>query len=327
MALSLEQYAAALDARNLAWPAPPAVKRARARPHLKPLGDVRAVVWSIYGTLLAIPGGELYLEHPQKLMMDVALDKTLQEFKMWGSMTRKPGQPAEYLGQLYARALGELKLAPSPGERHPEVAAERIWEEIIKKLLQKDYRWDLGFYGSLNEFSRKVAYFFHASLQGSDCYAGAARALKQVAAAGLAQGWLDNGQCFTPVQLQRGLQAQDKSARLDDLFAPDLRVLSHEHRSRKPSEQLFRPMLDRLEARGIGPRQTLYLGASLERDVAPARRLGLRTGLFAGDRESLQATPEQLHSPASRPDVLLTKLKQIADVVPGLNAKEDTDAP
>jgi hypothetical protein len=41
----------------------------------------------------------------------------------------------------------------------------------------------------------------------------------------------------------------------------------------------------------------------------------MKTGLFAGDKGSLQATPEQLKEPASRPDVLLTKLTQITDVV------------
>ena len=41
----------------------------------------------------------------------------------------------------------------------------------------------------------------------------------------------------------------------------------------------------------------------------------MRTALFAGDKESLQATKEQLSDPAMRPDVLLTELEQIADIV------------
>ena len=39
----------------------------------------------------------------------------------------------------------------------------------------------------------------------------------------------------------------------------------------------------------------------------PAKRLGMKTALFAGDKASLQATPEQFKEPASRPDVLLTR--------------------
>jgi len=182
MALTLEEYATWLDGRDLPWPAPPAVERVKAKPHLARLPKVRAVLWNVYGTLLSVLNGELLFEHPQAFVMDLALDKTLQEFKMWGSMSRKPGQPADYLGQIYKQVLTEQRSFPAGGERHPEVAVERVWEAILKKLFQKDYKFDAGFYGSLNEYSRKVAYFFHASLQGTACYPGAAAALRHVAA-------------------------------------------------------------------------------------------------------------------------------------------------
>ena len=182
MALTLEQYAAHLDTRDVTWPAPPTVERPRARPHLVPLPDVRVVTWSVYGTLVAIGGSDLVFEHPQKLLMDVALDKTVQEFKMWGSMSRKPGQPSEYLTQLYQKALQEQRSLPSPGEKHPELLADRAWENTLKRLLQKEYKFDAGYYGSLNEYSRKVAYFFHASLQGVAPYEGAAAALQELQA-------------------------------------------------------------------------------------------------------------------------------------------------
>ena len=41
---------------------------------------MRAVLWNVYGTLLAIPGGDLAFEHPQPFVMSSALDKTIQEF-------------------------------------------------------------------------------------------------------------------------------------------------------------------------------------------------------------------------------------------------------
>src|SRR5215471_21643718 len=208
MPLSLEQYAAYLDTRDLPWPAPPEVDRPRVKPHLVRLPQVRAVTWNVYGTLLAISGGDLVFQHPNDFVMNVALDKTVQEFRMWASMSRKPGQPADYMKIIYEQVLDEQRLAP-PGEKHPEVAADRLWESIIKKLFQKDYQFDASFYGSLNEYSRKVAYFFHASLQGTCCYPGAAAALRHVAGAGLAQGLCADGQCFTTVQLQRGLAAQE----------------------------------------------------------------------------------------------------------------------
>ncbi len=316
MPLTLEQYATYLDTRDLPWPAPPAIERPKARPHLQPLPEVRVVTWNIYGTLLCITGGELYFEHPQKFVMDVALDKTLQEFKMWGSMSRKPGQPAEYLGLLYARALDEQRIASALGEKHPEIAAERVWEKIIKWLCEKEYKFDAGFFGSLNEYSRKVAYFFHASLQATAAYPGAAAALAHVRERGLAQGVVADGQSFTLVQLQRGLAAQEAQAAADSLFDADLRVLSHDCKARKPSERPYKQLLHALAARGLRADQVLHVGSRIAHDVVPARRMGMRTGLFAGDKNSLQATPEQLKDPNRRPDVLLTELQQIKDVIP-----------
>jgi FMN phosphatase YigB (HAD superfamily) len=315
MALTLEQYATYLDTRDLPWPAPPEVERPRARPHVVRLPQVRAVLWNVYGTLLAIPGGELWFEHPKPFVMNVALEKTIQEFKMWGSMSRKPGQPAEYLGQIYTQLLTEQRSVRGGAEKYPEVASDRLWEAVLKRLLQKDYKFDAGFFGSLNEFSRKVAYFFHASLQGTTCYPGAAEALRHLADHGLTQGLLADGQCFTAVQLQRGLARRDADAVLDVWVDPDLRSLSHEVRGRKPSERLFRHALEKLKEHGLEPDQVLHVGSRVAQDVQYARRLGMRTALFAGDKASLQATPEQLKEAASRPDVLLTELNQLADVI------------
>jgi hypothetical protein len=314
--LSLEQYAAYLDTRHdLPWPAPPTATPVKARPHLARLPGVRAVLWNVYGTLLAIPQGELLFEHPQAFIMNNALDRTIQEFKMWASMSRKPGQPSDYMLSQYRQLLAEQSSVPGGGERHPEVQCERVWETILKRLMQKDYKFDASFYGSMNELSRKVAYFFHASLQGTACYDGAARAMRHVADAGLSQGLLADGQCFTTVQLGRGLAAEGGGAALGELLTGGLSVLSHEVRGKKPSERLFRRAVELLQAKGISPGETLHVGSRIPQDLMMAKRLGMYTALFAGDRASLGATAEQLKEPASRPDVLLTELSQIAEVV------------
>jgi len=246
----------------------------------------------------------------------VALDKTVQEFNMWASMPRKPGKPSEYLHKVYCELLSDQRIAPSIREKYPEVQADRLWEAWTRKLQQKDYVINASLYGNIREFSQKVAYFFHASLQGTACYATAAQALRSVKGAGLAQGLLTDAQCFTTVQLGRALSQQDPAAKLDELVDTDLRACSYDLKARKPSERLFKQVLTELGHRGITPEKILHIGSRVSLDVAPARRLGMKTGLFAGDVASLEPnTTEQLKDPANRPDVLLTKLSQIADVI------------
>jgi FMN phosphatase YigB (HAD superfamily) len=313
MALTLDQYASYLDSRDLNWPALPEVKPPRAKPHLVRMPEVRAVTWSVYGTLLAIAEGDLLFEHPKQLLMTVALDKTIQEFKMWSAMTRKPGQPADYLQQIYKDLLAEQRMRTTPGEKYPEIQAERVWEAFLKRLLQKEYKYDVGMYGGLGEYSKKIAYFFHASMQGTGCYPGAGEALRYVAERGLKQGLIANGQCFTTVQLQRGLAAQGGA--LESAVSDDLIAISSVVTARKPSERLFRHVLDRLAERGVEASEVLHVGASLPLDVVPARRLGMRTALYAGDRAAVQVKREQLREKESRPDVLLTELGQITEIV------------
>jgi FMN phosphatase YigB (HAD superfamily) len=315
MPLTLEQYAAYLDTRDLAWPAPPTPQPPRARPHLVRMPQVRCVLWNVYGTLLCIPGNEVWFEHPQPFVMNVALDKTIQEFKMWGSMSRKPGEPAKYLEQIYRQVLMEHSSVHGAEGMRLEILADRLWEVIIKRLLQKDYRFDAGFYGSLNEFSRKVAYFFHASLQSTVCYPGAAAAVRYVAGKGLTQGLFADAQCFSTVQLQRGLAAQEPSASIEALFQEDLRILSCDVGARKPSRAILDRVIEVLAKHGLEPGEVLHVGSRIPQDLMPAHRLGMKTALFAGDRESVQATPEQLRDSISRPDVLLTDLSEIAEVV------------
>ncbi|HEV3146598.1 MAG TPA: HAD family hydrolase [Gemmataceae bacterium] len=315
MPLTLEEYAEYLDTRkDIPWPAAPEVKPAKARPHLESMPNIKAVLWNVYGTLLAMPLGELVFEHPQPLVMEIALDKTINEFKMWASMSRKPGQPAEYMKTLYAQEL-LLQRGLGAGERIPEVLSERIWEAIIKKLFQKEYTFDAGFYGALTEYSKKVAYFFHASLQATAAEPEAALALKLTADAGKVQGLLADGQCFTTVQLTRGLRQQESDLNLAKLLPLTLRTLSCAVKARKPSETIFRHALAALAEKGIRPGDVLHVGTKLSRDIAPARKLGMRTALYAGDKASLEVTPEQLKDPNQRPDVLLTELGQIAQVV------------
>ena len=316
MALTLEQYAAYLDTRrDLSWPAPPVPTPAKARPHLTRLADVRCVLWNIYGTLLCIPGGEVWFEHKNAFIMGLALDKIIQEFKMWASMSRHPGQPSEYLQQIYKQVFVEQSHVPGGGDRFPEILSETLWAAVIKKLCQKDYKFDVGFFGSLNAFSEKLAYFFHSSLQATVCYEGAATALQQVGAKGLRAGALWRCAVLHARPVQRGIAAQKPDANLDSLLTDGLSFLSCEFRARKPSERFLREVTLALSRQGLQPAHVLHISSRIAQDLVPARRMGMKTALFAGDRESLQATPEQLRDPVGRPDVLLTELSQIADVI------------
>lgn len=314
MAQSLEQYAESLDLRkDLTWPAPPEVERLRAKPHLKKLADIRVVLWNVYGTLLSITPPELLIDHPNRFVMEVALDKTIQEFKMWKSMTRKPGTPADVLLVWYRNIIDELKLTIPAGERSPEYPSHEIWKAIVKKLMTNEYTYLASQYGDLDEYAQKIAYFFHASLQGVAAQEGAARAVFGVNDLVGKQGLLADGQCFTWAQALRCLKAQEPAMDFAQMLPKAAQFFSWEHRCKKPTDRLFKAAVVHYAAQGVEPHQILHVGSHLHHDIVPARRHGFRTALYAGDKSSLRASTEELKKPELRPDALLTELPQLLD--------------
>jgi FMN phosphatase YigB (HAD superfamily) len=218
--------------------------------------------------------------------------------------------------QLYIRAYDDLRMAGSGRKGDlTEVDAAKLWRRVLGKLEQKEYEYDAEFYGDLDELGAKIAYFFHSSLQGVEVAADALQSLTAVTDAGFQQGVIADGQCFTMVQLLRGLKAQGTLPPADRLFQPELVTLSYQEGVRKPSKSLYLTALERFRSLGIDPENVLYISARLREDLAVAKTVGLRTALYAGDKVSLRAAGTDLKDPAVKPDRLLTELSQIRQIL------------
>ena len=315
MAQTLLEYARWLDGRDLIWPAPPKFVPASATPAIKPLRGIKAVTWSVYGTLLRISEGKLLQLHPDEKQMQVALDKTIQEFNMWQSMTRRPGAPWAQLYEQYKQLVETRRLVSVAKGDIPEVDSSALWQKLFERLGEKYYDYNVDFYGDLHELSDKVAYFFHASLQGVEAAPNALAMLQRVAGAGMTQTLLSNGQAFTLVQLLRALERGGTLPPAGELLAFDCLTLSFQEGVRAPSKSLYRACLERFAERGIAPEEILHVGARLKDELAVAKQLGMRTALYAADKTSLRASKADIQNPELRPDRLLTDLAQVAEVL------------
>jgi len=319
MPKSFLEYVDWLDHRSeLIWPKPPQLQPVNARPHFKPLTGIRGVLWNLYGTLLRITDGELLMFHHQTVRMQVALEKTINEFNMWNSMKRTPGAPWEYMLQKYRGVLENLELRTTVDTGDfPQVVSSRIWRQLIEMLEQKEYTYDRDFYGEPDDFAEKVSYFFHASLQGVEASGNVMQALEICRQAGVVQGVLADTQPFSLTQALRAFRGQGKMPTLGSLFDPNLLALSHEIGVRKPSRSFFQMAIRLLSQQGIGPKETLYVSSRIQGDLAIARQYGFRTVLYAGDKSSFKASPQELSQADVRPRRLITDLRQIRHLVGG----------
>ena len=74
----------------------------------------------------------------------------------------------------YERALDEQRLATTHARaRFPRSTPALLWLKMIRLLEHKEYTYDVAQYGTLEQFSEKIAFFFHSSLQGLEAEEGA----------------------------------------------------------------------------------------------------------------------------------------------------------
>ena len=316
MPQSLREYAAALDARSdFAWPEAPKPVDVAARPHLKPIEGVKAVMWNLYGTLLRISDGDLIQFHFKPARMQAALERTLLEFGMQTAISNDAASAWSELYQHYKQVLEHLeKAAPVKDGEFPHIDSAQIWLGLINRMAERGLVYQESQFGDRAAFASKVAYFFHSCFQGVQAGHRAQRAIGMLSNAGIAQGLLADGQSFAMLDLERCFKMQGQTSELDDLLNPSCRVLSHEFGVRKPSRILYETAVRRLAALDISPRQTLYVSTRVAGDLGIAREYGFRTVLFAGDKTSLKASIAELNHPDLKPKRLVTDLTQVCQI-------------
>jgi hypothetical protein len=308
MAKTLLQYMQMLDDPSRRWPAPPKREEIKAAPSAKPLPGLKLVAWDPYGPLIRIADGQVETTVPLMLRMEVALDKTLKEFNMWNSMTRKPGAPWEYLRQIYQTIVDDARLQAGVKRGEvPEPNTALLWRKVLAKLEQKSYAYDESIYGELDELSLKIAWFFQASLQGWEVTPDAAQALELAA---VPQTLAGDGQPFTFDQLSLGMIRQSASMAR---FKESLAQLSWQVGYRSVSVSFWEAYVKTLKSNGLAAEEVAVVSSRLP-VLAAAKTVKLRTILYAGEKLGLVATTEDLRDPAKKPDRLLTNPRQILDI-------------
>ncbi len=225
MVQTLQEYVSWLDEKDLNWPEPPNLIPTKATPYIKPLEGIKAVSWDIYGTILRISGGDLLTNFPDETQKLVACDKIVNEFNMWQSMTRKPGPPGEQILLQFDNIHHDLKLTSSQSRGDiSEVDSSAIWNKILGMLAHKGYGYDVDFYGDVDELSDKMAYYFHANVQGVAANPNALKTMLTISRSPMLQSLLSNAQAFTLVQLLRALKQQGTLPPLGKLI--DLRYMT-----------------------------------------------------------------------------------------------------
>ncbi len=257
-------------------------------PHLPAMPGISAVVFDIYGTLLISAAGDIEPAGEDEREVDSILD----EF----------GVSPAYFDDLYQstvrRHQAERRMH---GIEYPEVEIREVWAEVLESLCLTPENG-----ASVEE----VAMRYECGRNPVWTMPGAGRAIRSIHASGKKLGIISNAQFYT-LPVIEGLFG----ASLEGMgFDPDLQVFSYREREGKPSPRLYESLAQRGALSGIAPEAIFYLGNDMIKDILPAREVGFRTGLFAGDARSLRLGGLTADEASATADAVITDLAQL----PGL---------
>ncbi len=293
-------------------------------PVLPRLSGIRAVVFDIYGTLLVSASGDISLASEgargaaaiealeavfgQDARAEVepeALTPGVKPAPGVAPGANASGSPAgsRFFGDEIVKHL-HAAIHASHAESssdHPEVDIVEIWKRVLAKL---------SIAGTDRQVKR-LAVEFEVRANPVAPMPGLAEMLGGLNEAGLTLGIISNAQFYTPMAIAalsgKPLEAWGFEARH--------RHWSYRWSEAKPGRFLYEKCVEAFAQEGVAPEEVLYLGNDVRNDIEPARALGMRTALFAGDARSLRWRRDDLRLADVRPDAVVTDLRQVLEIV------------
>jgi len=272
-------------------------------PVLHHLPGIRAVLFDVYGTMLISGSGDVGTT--KQAACTEALGGALESLGVEPTrMTERRELANRGMESFFEIVEASHAASRANGARWPEIDITTIWQQVVDDLLAKSL---------IDEHSRhRIAPRVLAvqyEVRANPCWPmpNLLKCLAGLREEGVAIGIISNAQFYTPLLLESLLGAP-----LEKLgFSEDLQYYSYRYGVAKPGDELYLMAAETLRNRGIEATETLYVGNDVLNDVAPARKLGFHTGLFAGDARSLRRRVGDSAVEGVAPDLVVTDLAQL----------------
>ncbi len=193
------------------------------------------------------------------------------------------------------------------GTEYPEVEMAKMWRETLTAPAESGLPVDAG-----GIDLERLAVEYESRVNPVWPMPSALECLRSLRQRGLILGIVSNAQFFTPLAWTAvcGQSLEQMGV------ATSMQFLSYQHHQAKPGDYLYLQARASLSLMGVSGGETLYIGNDMRNDILPAFRTGFVTALFAGDRRSLRLREDDPEIAGLQPDIVVTDLLQILDVVP-----------
>ena len=275
----------------------------RLRHHIKPLSPlptslnasgkleerIRCILFDVYGTLFISGSGDISLARQQT--------RHIQKLKDLLSRYKIKKRPQIVLDDFFTAIELEHKRLRKTGVEFPEVEIDRIWAHVLE----------------IEELDAVRAFAVEFEMMVNPVYPmpNLKRMLSGLKKLKVLMGIISNAQFFTPYLFNWFLNSSP-----EDLgFKSDLIFYSYKSGHAKPSPFMFDAAAKNLRNMDILAHSVLYIGNDMLNDIYPAKTVGFKTVLFAGDARSLRLRENHLKCRSLYADIVITDLAQILDLV------------
>jgi len=179
----------------------------------------------------------------------------------------------------------------------PEILIEEIWESILNL---KD-----------NNLLKKIIVEYEVIVNPVYPMPKLKEVLQYLKDKNIILGIISNAQFYTKYLFSAFLEGFPEEIGFDN----SLIFYSYEYNYGKPSLYLFNKLVEKLLNKQVNPENTLYVGNDMLNDIYTAYSLGIKTCLFAGDKRSLRLREKNSECKNLVPDVTLTELNQLKNII------------
>ncbi|QDT02823.1 dUMP phosphatase [Rubripirellula lacrimiformis] len=263
---------------------------------LRPLENVRAVIFDVYGTLVISGSGDVGSADSDGDGRDAIMADAIAS--VWGDSSPDPMPGIEQL-QQQIRSTNAARVSDQCPQ--PEVDIVDVWRHTMA---------DSGVDVTPEDNDRllRLAASYEAQANPTWPMPGAQKLLSELNTSGIRMGIVSNAQFFSPSLVEDLL---DGSSLDQGGFDLNCCVFSNRFRHAKPGPKLFDVLRNGLARVGIAPHEAVYVGNDMLNDIWAASMAGLKTAWFAGDGRSCRPRQNDPRCRSLRPDVVLTDLLQL----------------
>ena len=255
----------------------------------KHLAGIHCVLFDIYGTLLISASGDIGIASPKKQPLD-KIERLMKKYKI-------ESDPPALMTALDQVIASTHQVKRDKGILFPEVEIDRIWMQVLNNRQR--------------ELCQQFALEYELIVNPVYPMPHLEEMLQTCRSQKIRMGLISNAQFYT-----RYLFKWILGAAPEDLgFHPHLIFLSYQIGVAKPSPELFQKAADALNKMNIQTQAVLFVGNDMLNDIFPAKHVGFKTALFAGDKRSLRLRKDDPRCRNLSPDIVVNDLNQLFEYI------------